>query len=78
MLKPWANISILSGVQVRRDRLVIQRALTGVGRKHHDHVGFRARLLRGQHAQPLGLRCGAAAAGLGEPDAHVVIPNRAG
>ena len=72
MLKPWANISILPGVQMRRDRLVVQRALTGVRCQHHDHVRFLARVRRRQHAQPLGLRGGATAARLGEPDPDVV------
>ena len=59
-------------MQVRCDRLVIERALSGVGREHHDHVGFLACLGRSQDAQSLGLRRGAAAAPFEEPDAHVV------
>ena len=62
----------LVGVQVRRDRLVVQGTLTGVRCQHHDHVRFLARARRGQDAQALGLRGGPAAARLGQPDSHVV------
>ena len=62
----------LARMQVRCDRLVVQRALPGVRRQHHDDVGFLARLGWRHDAQPLGFGCGAALARLEEPDAHVV------
>jgi len=52
----------LAGLQARRDGAVVQRALAGVRRQHHDHVGVGARLPGREHAQSLGLRCDTAAA----------------
>src|ERR1019366_311944 len=61
-------------VQMRRDRLVVQRALTRVGGEHHDHIGFRAGPRWREHAQGLRQRGRAAPARLRQPASYAESP----
>ena len=62
----------VAGLQARSDRLVVQTALPGVGRQHHDHAGLGAGFGRRHDAKSLRLRQRAAATRLGQTDPHVL------
>ena len=71
MLKPWPKKSASPVDEVGLDRLGVERPLHVVRREDHDQVGLLARLVRGEHAQPLGLGLRPALRALGQPDPDV-------
>ena len=56
---------------MRRNDLAIDLRLRRVGRQQHDHVRLGARLIGGQHAQPLRLGLGPRLAAGVEAHAHI-------
>ena len=61
----------IAGHQVRLDRLGVHLALRGIWRQYHDQVCFLACLVRGKHAEALGLRLRTTLATFRQADAYV-------